>query len=354
MLRFAEREVAALRGRNLKFHTKAVIAALAWVIAWALSTHLAGAQVAASQIASSGAIEVDDKTFQRIEALIRSGEFDEAERRLESQLSDTSALRASAYFRMGRLYFEHQQWARAATFLQKSLRLDNHNDQTHLLLGLAWRELKKPEEAEGELLEAAKQNPRSDVNAYMAGHQLLITSKFASALPYLYRAVELNPQRADAFRALGMTLARLGNYGLAESYYRKAIEMGGGDNALDLAACQDLAFLLLLGHDQQKLAEGLKYAQRAAHLQPSSAAAHYLVGKALLKLGRLQEAIPALKQAAKLDPQDTKPHFLLAQAFDRLGQEQEAKKERELLAKIKRRSDAPGVATGTPLAPYPQ
>src|SRR5205814_2497792 len=168
-----------------------------------------------------------------------------------------------------------------------------------------WRQLKTSDEAEAELGAAASLNPRSDLNAYMAGHQLLIDGKYEAALAYLYKAVALNPHNAAALRALGMDQARLGNYGLAETYYERAIEVAGQNASEVSAACTDLAFLLLLSHDRVKLTEGLKYAEQALRLGPSSADAHYLTGEALLKLGRIREAVDELLQAEKLNPEDS-------------------------------------------------
>jgi len=290
----------------------------------------------------------DDEVFRSIDLLIRSRRFHEAERLLEARLS-ASMPPASGYFRMGKLYFDHQEWSRSVLFFQRSLRLASQNDQAHLLLGLAWRQLKRPDDAESELLAAASLNPGSDLNAYLAGHQLLLDEKYEAALGYLYKAVALNPHDAAALRALGMDQARLGNYGLAEVYYKRAIEAAGQNASEVSAACIDLAFLFLLSHDRAKLSEGLKYAEQALRLEPSSADAHYLTGKALLKLGRTREAVDELLQAEKLNPEDGKPHFLLAQAFDRLGEEQKANGERQALVRIRQRSGGAGIAKGDAL-----
>jgi len=288
---------------------------------------------------------VSDEVFKRIETLVNSHQFDQAERLLEERLTpDADA--AKADFRLGRLYFDHHEWPRAATLLQKSLQLRNQNDQAHLLLGLTWRELKTPEKAESELIEAMTQNPHNAFNAYIAGHQLLIDEKYESSLPYFYKAIELDPHYAAALRALGMVHARLGNYELAESYYRKAVEAGGTDAAENAAAYTDLAFLLLLSHDPTRLSEGLRCARQAARLKPASPQAHYLAGKALFKLSRFKEAVPELLEAERLDPEDSKPHFLLAEAFDRLGLEEKADNERQALLRTKHHQTASGVATG--------
>jgi Flp pilus assembly protein TadD len=289
----------------------------------------------------------EDEVFRRIERLVSSRRFDEANRLLEDHGTAWKAS-ASSYFRMGKLYFDHQEWSRSASFLQKSLQLADQNDQAHLLLGLACRQLRRADDAETELAAAARLNPASDLNAYMAGHQLLIDGKYEAALGYLYKAVALSPHNAAALRALGMDQARLGNYGLAETYYEKAIEVAGSTPQGSTARI-DLAFLLLLGHDPAKLSLALKLAQEVVHSDPSAAEGHYLAGKALFKLGRVTEAIRELLQAEKLNPEDSKPHFLLAQAFDRLGEEQKASDERKAVLRIRQRSSGAGIATGDAL-----
>jgi len=248
---------------------------------------------------------------------------------------------------MGNLYFSHAEWQRAASFLQQSVQLLNQNDQVHFLLGLTWRELKESDKAESELRAAAAMNPRSDLEAYMAGHQLLIDERYEASLPYFYQAIALNPRNASALRALGMVQARLGNYELAESYYRKALEVKSADAAENAASYTDLAFLLLLSHDPSRISEGLKCAQEVEQLQPRSPEGHFLAGKALLKLDRYRDAIDELSRAEKLKPDDVRPHFLLAQAFDRLGEEQKASRERSALAQAKRQLQSKnGVAAG--------
>jgi tetratricopeptide (TPR) repeat protein len=306
-------------------------------------------QTAASEPHRPGA---DDKAWDEMNALIASHEFDRAER-LFDELLRGGAKPAAAYFAIGKIYFDHQEWDRSAPFLEKSAQLEPAKDQVHLLLGLAWRELRRPDDAEREFLEAARKNPSSEVNAYFAGHQLVLDSKFEAALPYLYKAIDLNPHRAEAYRAVALAQAHVGNYGLAESYYRKAIEAASRSGQADYADTLDLSFLLLLGHDQTNLLEGLKLAQQAEELQPDSAEAHYLAGKALFKLGRIAQAIPELERGEKLNPDDSKPHFLLAQIFDQLGQPEKARKEREALARTRRRAGQTGVATGNPLPASP-
>jgi tetratricopeptide (TPR) repeat protein len=295
----------------------------------------------------------EDKAFTKIEALILAKKYDQAESLVESAVVQGSP-QVHTYFRMGKAYFDHDEWQRAAVYLEKSLKAQEGNDQAHLLLGLAYRELKQPEQAEKEFMKAVSLNPRSDVDAYFAGQQLLLDLRFEAALTYLYQAIKLNPRNALAYRALGTTQVHLGNYGLAEPYYRKAVETLGDSLHPDPGAFLDLAFILLLGHDPAKVEEALKLAKRAVEIQPSSGGAHYLVGKALLRQGHVKEAVPELVLAARLNPEDSKPRFQLALAYERLGEKEKARAEREALAKTKQRSNQPGMASGSVLPSIPE
>jgi tetratricopeptide (TPR) repeat protein len=261
---------------------------------------------------------------------------------------------AATYFQIGKVYFDREAWQRSAGFLEKSLKLKGMNDEAHQLLGLDWRALDRPDDAEAELMEAAKENPSNRFNAYFAGHQLLLNGKCEAALSYLYRALDWKPLHSQAVQALAFAQARLGNYGLAESYYRKAIDSAQSSDDGHYSALVNLSILLLLGHDTARLEEGLSCAQRAEKLQPDSPDAHFLAGKALFKLGRLQEASPELARAAKLNPEDSKPHFLLVRIYDQLGQHDRAGAERKDIARIRSRPGQTGMATVDPVPVTPE
>jgi tetratricopeptide (TPR) repeat protein len=287
---------------------------------------------------------------EELDVLVAARQYERAERWVRERV-DGGADPAAEYFRIGKAYFDHRQWQRSAAFLQRSLTLRPASDDAHQLLGLDWRELHRPDKAEAELLEAARENPASRVDAYFAGHQLLLNGKFEAALPYLYQAIEWKPLQPQALQALAFAQARLGNYGLAESYYRKAVASTSRPDAYP--ALINLSILLLLGHEPAQLEEGMRCAEDAKKIRPDSADANYLGGKALFKLGRLREAEPELVRAAKLNPKDGKPHFLLAQIFDQMGQPDRARKERETLARIQSGTGEAGIASAGPLPMSP-
>jgi tetratricopeptide (TPR) repeat protein len=294
-----------------------------------------------------------EEFYTELDTLIAQQQYVPAEQMVGKRLAN-GADPAVTYFQIGKIYFNHEAWQRSAVFLEKSLQRQGRNDEGHRLLGLDWRELHRPDDAEAELIEAAKENPPNRVNAYFAGHQLLLNGKFEAALPYLYRALDWKPLQLQALQALALAQARLGNYGLAESYYRKAIDSPQSSDDGHYSALLNLSILLLLGHDPTRIEEGLTSAQRAEKLQPDSADAHFLAGKALYKLGRLREASPELARAAKLNPEDSKPHFLLARIYDQLGQHDRAREERKNIARIQGRPGQAGMATVDPMPVMPE
>jgi tetratricopeptide (TPR) repeat protein len=297
--------------------------------------------------------KMSEQFRSELDARIVQRQYDKAEAIVNRAVA-TGADPAATFFEAGKIYFDRGEWQRSAVLLERSLKLQNKNDEAHQLLGLAWRALRRPDDAEAELLVAVKQNPSNKENTYLAGHQLLLNGKFEAALPYLYTALESKALQGQALGALGFAQARLGNYGLAETYYRKAIDSPDALADGHYPALVNLSILLLLGHDVARLEQGFAYAERATKLRPASGEAHFLAGKALFKLGRLQAAAGELARAAKLNPEDNKPHFLLARIYDQLGQPDRARKHRDEIARIQNRPGQSGMATVDPVPVRPE
>ena len=310
-----------------------------------LSVVLVLSPAARAQDEEHSILQGPEQLRAELDALVAGHQYARVERIVE-KLLERGDDPATTYFQIGKRYFDCEEWLRSAEFLQKSLKLNTPNDAAHELLGLAWRKLHRPDDAETELIEAARLNRSNKVSAYFAGHQLLLNGKFEAALPYLYSTLESKPLEPQALEALAYAQAHLGNYGLAESYFYRAIDSPQASEDERYAAFINLSVLLLMGHDPADLAGGLTCAHRAGKLKPDSPDAHFLAGKALFKLGRLMEATLDLEQATKLKPEDSKPHFLLARIYDQLGQHDRARKERESMARVRRRVVQGGMATG--------
>ena len=161
--------------------------------------------------------------------------------------------------------------------------------------------------------------------------------------------IERSTQSRSSLRrceALALAQARLGNYGLAESYYRKAIDSAPTSDAGHYSALVNLSILLLLEHDPARLEEGLSYSQRAE--KPYSLNRRRLIFSRARRCSNLDgfgKRVTELARAAKLNPEDSKPHFLLARIYDQFGQHDRARKERQNIARIQGRPGQAGMAT---------
>lgn len=272
----------------------------------------------------------------KVGELLAAGKLAEAEKISSAFLSEHWA-DPEMFLKMGRAYFEHDQWERAAALLRKSLELEDRNDTAHLLLGLSLEAMNQSSDAERELRLAVKQNPRSDTNWFMAGRHLLLEGKYEASLPYFYKAIELSPANPRAYQALASALARTGSYGLAETYYKKAITIVEKRSLQVADPYLDLSYLLLLSEKKVSATSALEYTRKALAVNPQSAEGHYLCGKALFKLERHAEARAELAEAARLNPRDARPYFLLAQVYDRLGDHAQARKARKTFARLNNR-----------------
>ena len=272
----------------------------------------------------------------KVGELLSAGNLTKAEKISSAFLSEHSK-DPEAFLKIGRIHFEHEQWERAASLLRKSLELQNRNDVAHLLLGLSLEAMNQSSEAERELQLAVEQNPRSDTNWFMAGRHLLLEGKYEASLAYFYKAIELSPENPRGYQALASALARTGSYGLAETYYKKAIAIVEKQRLQVIEPYLDLSYLLLLSEKKETATSALEYTRKALAMTPRSAEGRYLCGKALLKLERHAEARAELAEAAKLNPQDARPYFLLAQIYDRLGDHARAREARKTFARLNNR-----------------
>jgi tetratricopeptide (TPR) repeat protein len=74
-------------------------------------------------------------------------------------------------------------------------------------------------------------------------------------------------------------------------------------------------------------AEALAPAKRAVVLDPQSARAHYILGRALLETGSYEDSAHELEIAKRLAPDSSRIRFVLSSAYKRLGRQRESARE---------------------------
>jgi Flp pilus assembly protein TadD len=160
---------------------------------------------------------------------------------------------------------------------------------------------------------ATERSPRSWLAAANLGKVALDEGQFRDAAALLDRAEALRPDSAEVRLDRGNAYKQLGQQGVADAEYRKAI-------ALDPSfpgAYYDLGVLLLERGDAVGASEALK---EALHLDANDAAAHNDFGLALNRMGDVREASREFGEAIRLDPGNKEAHLNLGNLLAREGE----------------------------------
>ena len=184
-------------------------------------------------------------------------------------------------------------------------------------------------------------------------------------------AVRLRPKFAEAYNNIGLVLTQADDDEEGTAAFRQAIRikpdyadahanLGAALTATDVEqAITELEKAVSLAPDSVKAQFNLAVAygasakqgaketeqlQRVIALAPTFARAHLALGKALLRDGKLEDAVKELQEATRLDPQSGESHYQLGLALARAGRKEEGavavQKGRELSAADDRNQNA--------------
>jgi tetratricopeptide (TPR) repeat protein len=203
----------------------------------------------------------------------------------------------------------------------------------------------------------AKPEVAPDASAHLRmGIELMGKGKVKEAIASYRKAIELDPNRADAHNHLGRALYRSGK-GKAEeavTCFRKAIELDPkyadahyrlGDTlywsgqgpvdeavkflrkAIELDPKHDAAYTTLgaiLCDVKREYDKAIACFRKAIELDPKNEAAHHNLGVALSYKNQLDEAIASFRKAIELDPTSAHVYHHLGYALQRKGEDDEA------------------------------
>jgi Flp pilus assembly protein TadD len=151
------------------------------------------------------------------------------------------------------------------------------------------------------------------------GAELLRAGSLAESLPWLRKAVEIDPELGDGWIDLGVGLRRAGDLAGAEAAYRKALEV----SPQGAAAYQNLAVLLRLRGHSREADDLLALSTRASGQTPFS---YLALGDLSLSHGRVDEARRFYRRAMWLNRDDPEPYAALGLAALAGGDRREAAK----------------------------
>ncbi len=140
----------------------------------------------------------------------------------------------------------------------------------------------------------------------MAGDQSLTGARAA-----LERSLEASPDDPEAALRLGQLEMSEGRLDLAETLFRKAVDGARSGEALEM--------LGLALNRRGRFQEAVKYLYEATRLDPGSARAWNSMGEALGNLGRPAEALDAFGRATRIEPGFAQAHYNAGLALRSLG-----------------------------------
>lgn len=177
------------------------------------------------------------------------------------------------------------------------------------------RQLKKAEDIVRQGLSVIHGDPGLTLQL---GHIHEVTKNTSAATRVYQGLIQKNPDYYPAFFALGAMYERLGNKKVALNYYQQTISL----NDRFVPALNNLSYLY--ADSNENLEEALALALKAYRLAPGQQDIMDTLGYALLKNGKVSEAVKILEKANKTHVYNPSVSFHLALAYAELRQTEKA------------------------------
>jgi tetratricopeptide (TPR) repeat protein len=188
--------------------------------------------------------------------------------------------------------------------------------------------------------------PTDSLTLYLLGRTKYNLQLFAQAVPLFNKCLVVDPNNSKAAENLGLACERLGRTEEALAAYRTAISLDGTPPQNAIVRISLGALLIESG----KLDEAVSVLIEGVALAPRDPRAHRELGKAYLRLGQLDKAQSELETAVRLDPQSAPTQSLLSQAYNRGGLPDKARQESGNYAALHGELSAPDDALSEPRA----
>jgi tetratricopeptide (TPR) repeat protein len=224
-------------------------------------------------------------------------------------------------------YIQLNQLDEAVSQLRAALQLSPNTAQLHYNLGIAFKMQDDAADAMPELEAAEKLDPSAPEPSYALGLLYLQAGRYADAARELNTSLQLQPDNGQAWATLGSVYNHLDKLPEAAAALQEAIRRlpQQPDPHLTLAAVLVKQNQPAEATAQRKMAADLM----RANMNRQQAEVASNSGDALLKSGKVEDAIVEFRNALSYDPNYAQAHLGLANALQRQGNSIEAAAERK-------------------------
>ena len=194
--------------------------------------------------------------------------------------------------------------------------------------GLALVRAARAEEAEAVFARLLAEHGDTPELMVLVGQAHAQQGDYDGAIESLKKALQRQPNVADANATLGLIYFKQGRLAEAERALREEL----ATHSENIKARHTLAAVLDLEGQPD---EALRLLRMVLSVRPGFVDATYLLGKILLEKGETSEAIEHLEAAVRLAPDEANVHYQLGQAYQKLGRTEDAQKQFENFRQLK-------------------
>jgi tetratricopeptide (TPR) repeat protein len=208
--------------------------------------------------------------------------------------------RASVHYNLGVALKLKDQLDEAIEELKKALELDPKLSDAHYTLGVIyWQRGEFPAAAQ-QLRAAVEGKPEYAEAHYLLGSVLKQMEKLPEAAAALKEAIRLEPDMLGAHTNLAAVLQQMGDTAGAAEDRKVAEEIRKSNVNQQSAVFNTNSGIRLL--NMEDIDGAISQFESAIKLSPDYAPAHYQLGLALKRKGKMAQGDAELKRAAELDP----------------------------------------------------
>jgi tetratricopeptide (TPR) repeat protein len=270
-----------------------------------------------------------------VERHIRAGEFEDAERLLNTFLAKDPKS-AWGWYALGYSLYGQRKIGDSIKALAQSLQLDVNNADAHKVLGRDLMIIGRFDAAKIEFEQGKRLNPKSAEMPYNLGKLYSIQDNWAQARREFETAIQLDPSYMEAYDGLGFAFEALGEDTAAVANYKKAIEMNEARHAGFSSPYVNISALSNRTGDHDT---ALTYARRGLDANPNSDRALFQMAKAYEYQGDLKAALDALHRAIAINGRTASYFYVLSTVYRKLGNSEESRKAMETFSRLDRESN---------------
>jgi tetratricopeptide (TPR) repeat protein len=268
--------------------------------------------------------------LDRLESAMRSGKFQEVQNPLQDYLK-AHPQSARAYYDLGYVTFRTHQLQMSVGALAKSLELDLNNAEAHKILGLDLVMVGKNDEAQLEMEQAARLEPKSAEIHYFLGRIHFARAAYQLARQEFEEAIRLDPSYVKAYDNLGLTMEGLGDDNAALQNFEKAFALmerqGRKSEWPYLNACA-------MYNRRNEPERALGYCQTAIQINPRNDQVYFEIARARMAEQKWEQAATALESAIQNNPRYARYHLVLSTVYRKIGKRAESEKEVQTFQKL--------------------